>query len=138
MRAPVTAFAIIALTTAAAAAQATGYLSAPEARRVFFGIDMRGTHQPSGAAWRECVTPDGKTSYWHAGAYDEGRLTIRQDGALCFSYASSGYRDSACWKVKRVNPTNYRFESVDGDEGVFLTTRTQPAQSCPGRDTPIS
>lgn len=138
MRAPAVAFALLAVSTAVAAAQATGYLGASEARRVFFGIDMQGSHQPSGAAWRECVTPDGDTSYWHAGAYDEGKLTIRRDGALCFSYASSGFRDNSCWKVKRVNPTNYRFESVDGDEGVFVTTRTRAAQSCPGRDTPIS
>ena len=138
MRALVTALATLALTTGAVLAQTSGYLSAPEARRVFYGIDMQGTHQPSGAAWRECVDPDGKTSYWYGGSYDEGRLTIRQDGALCFSYLSSGYRDNACWKVKRSSATNYRFESVDGDEGVFVTTRTQAAQSCPGRDTPIS
>ncbi len=138
MRAPFIALAALSVMTAAAWAQTSGYLSAPEVRRVFYGIDMRGTHQPSGAAWRECVDPDGKTSYWHGGAYDEGRLTIRQDGALCFSYVSSGYRDNACWKVKRTNATNYRFESVDGDEGVFVTTRTRAAQTCPGRDTPVS
>jgi len=134
------AFAGIALAavSVAAVAQPAGYLSAPEARRVFFGIDMQGEHRPSGVAWRECIDPDGKTSYWLNGGYDEGRLTVRGDGALCFSYASSAFRDNACWRAKRVNPTNYRFESVDGEDGVFVTTRTVPAQRCPGRDTPIS
>jgi hypothetical protein len=115
-----------------------GPMSAPEARRIFYGIDMQGQHQPSGDNWRECIDPDGKTAYWFNGRYDEGRLVIRPDGALCFSYASSGYRDQACWAVKRVDQTNYRFESVDGDAGVFVTTRTRPAQACPGREAATS
>ncbi len=114
------------------------HLSAPEARRIFYGIDMQGEHQPSGDDWRECIDPDGKTAYWFNGAYDEGRLVIRRDGALCFSYASSGFRSEACWLVKRISATNYRFESVDGNDGVFITTRTRPAQSCPGREAAVS
>ncbi|KAF0187405.1 MAG: hypothetical protein IV086_05720 [Hyphomonadaceae bacterium] len=118
--------------------QTGAYLSAPEARRIFYGIDMQGEHQPSGDDWRECIDPDGKTAYWFNGAYDEGRLVIRRDGALCFSYASRGYRNEACWMAKRVSATNYRFESVDGDDGVFVTTRTRSAQTCPARDAPTS
>lgn len=137
MRAYVFAAAALAAAVAPALAQVT-YMSAPEARRVFYGIDMRGTHQPSGDTWRECINPDGKTGFWFNGGYDEGRLVVRPDGALCFSYASSGFREESCWKVRRVNPTNYRFESVDGGAGVFVTSRTQPAQACPGRDAATS
>lgn len=114
------------------------HLGPAEARRFFYGIDMQGKHEPSGDDWRECIDPDGKTAYWFNGRYDEGRLVIRRDGALCFSYASSAYRNQSCWMVKRVDPTNYRFESTDGDEGVFVTTRTRPAQSCPGREPATS
>lgn len=138
MRTTVLTGIVLAVACASAAAQTPSFLSAPEARRVFFGIDMQGVHQPSGDAWRECIDPDGKTAYWLRGAYDEGRLTVRRDGALCFSYASSGFQDQACWKVKRVNPTNYRFESAEGQTDVFVTTRTRAAQTCPGRETPVS
>lgn len=129
---------LIVLAATAAAAQPSGHMSAPEVRRIFFGIDMQGMHQPSGDVWRECIDPDGKTAYWLRGAFDEGRLTVRRDGSLCFSYASSGFRDEACWKARRVDATNYKFESADGEEGVFVTTRTRPAQSCPGRDAVVS
>jgi hypothetical protein len=123
---------------ASAAAAQGGWLSAPEARRIFFGIDMSGRYEPSQEPWRECIAPDGKTAYWFGGAFDEGRLTVRRDGALCFSYASSSYKDEACWRVKRTAKAAYRFESTDGTPGVFVTTATRPAQSCPGRAPPVS
>jgi hypothetical protein len=139
MRGRVLVSLLAAVAAIASPALAQGdHLGPAEARRFFYGIDMQGKHQPSGDDWRECIDPDGKTAYWHNGVYDEGRLTIRNDGALCFSYASSGFRNQACWMVKRVDPTNYRFESADGDEGVFVTTRTRPAQSCPGREAATS
>jgi hypothetical protein len=129
--------AVLALASAAASAQ-SAYLGPSEARRVFYGIDMRGKHQPSNQDWRECIDPDGKTSYWFQGAYDQGRLTVRGDGALCFSYASSDYERNACWKVRRLTATTYRFESADGDAGVFVATATRPAQSCPDQNAPVS
>lgn len=136
MRAALVAvFAFAAATTATAQ---SAYLSAPDARRIFYGIDMRGKHQPSNQDWRECIDPEGRTSYWFEGAYDRGRLTVRNDGALCFSYASSNYGRTACWKVRRLSATSYRFESVDGDAGVFIATATRPARACPAENAPIS
>ena len=138
MRSVVYAGFFVVTAAATATAQPSAFLTAPEARRIFYGIDMQGEHQPSGQRWRECIDPDGKTAYWLDGAFDEGRLTVRADGALCFSYASSGFRDVACWRAKRVGRSNYRFESESGGEGVFATDRTRAAQSCPGRETPTS
>lgn len=134
----VAALAALAVFFISTAAAQGAHLSAPEARRIFFGIDMQGRHEPSNTDWRECITPDGKTTYWFLGAVDEGRMTIRRDGALCFSYASSNFSNQACWKVKRLTATTYRFESTDGDDGVFVATSTRPAQSCSARDAPMS
>ena len=104
------AFGAVVLAVAAAALSPAlaqgGYLGPAETRRFFYGIDMQGKHQPSGDDWRECIDPDGKTAYWFNGRYDEGRLVIRRDGALCFSYASTGYREPSCWLVRRVDRTN--------------------------------
>jgi hypothetical protein len=88
---------LLALAAVVSPALAQGaHVGAAEARRLFYGIDMQGKHEPSGDEWRECIDPDGKTVFWIGGRYDEGRLVIRRDGALCFSYASSGFRDQAC------------------------------------------
>lgn len=132
--------AVVALVLAALAgpALAQGFMGAAEARRTFMGIDMRGVHQPSGETWRECIDRNGKTTYWFAGAIDEGRLTVRNDGALCFSYASSGYGDVACWRIRPQGRGNYRFENVEGDAGVFVTTSTRRANVCEGVETPMS
>lgn len=129
---------VFALAVATAASAQNAYMSAPEARRIFYGIDMRGKHQPSNQDWRECITPGGVTSYWFEGAFDQGRLTVRADGAVCFSYASSNYGRNACWKVRRLTATTYRFESADGDTGVFVTSATRPAKACPADNAPIS
>jgi hypothetical protein len=129
--------ALVLLVAAGASAQ-SAYMSAPEARRIFYGIDMQGRHEPSKETWRECITPDGKTSYWFRGAVDEGRLVLKREGELCFSYASSGYRSESCWRARRLTASTYRFESTNPDDGVFITTATRPAQSCPGRETPMS
>lgn len=129
---------VLALTCLAAPALAQGFMGAAEARRVFMGIDMQGIHQPSGESWRECIDGQGRTTYWFGGAVDEGRLTVRNDGALCFSYASNGYADNACWRIRPQGRGNYRFEHVDGGDGVFVTKSTRRARVCEGPQTPVS
>jgi hypothetical protein len=124
--------------TCAAPALAQSAIGAAEARRTFFGVDMEGVHQPSGARWRECIDPRGKTTYWFAGAIDEGRLNIRSDGALCFSYASSNFREVGCWRAKPQARGAYRFEHVNGETGAFVTTAMRRVRACPGKDVPMS
>lgn len=130
--------AVVMIAALAGPALAQAAMNAAEARRTFFGIDMEGVHQPSGLHWRECIDPAGKTAYRFGESIDEGRLTIRNDGALCFAYASRGFRDTGCWTIKRGGRGNYRFENADGGSGVFVTTATRRATSCQPRDTPMS
>ena len=130
--------AVIVVAALAGPALAQAALTAAQARRTFLGIDMEGVHQPSGVHWRECIDRAGKTAYRFGESTDEGRLVIRADGALCFSYASRGFRDSACWRIKTVGRGNFRFENVDGESGVFVTTATRRANSCEPRDAPMS
>ncbi len=130
--------AILVIAALAGPALAQAAMGAAEARRTFLGIDMEGVHQPSGLRWRECIDPAGKTAYRFGESIDEGRLTIRADGALCFAYASRGFRDTACWTIKPSGRANYRFESADGGGGVFVTTATRRTASCQPRDTPMS
>lgn len=135
MRRLVFAAVLIACATPALAQSAMG---AAEARRTFFGMDMEGVHQPSGQRWRECIDARGKTTFWFAGMIDEGRLTVRNDGALCFSYASSNFRDVGCWRIKLQSRGAYRFEHVDGETGVFVTTSARRVRTCQGTDVPMS
>ena len=133
-------FALAVIVTAALAgpALAQAAMNAAEARRTFLGIDMEGVHQPSGIHWRECIDRAGKTLYEFGESTDEGRLTIRADGALCFSYASRGFRDTACWVIKPAGRGNFRFENTDGETGVFLTTAAHRTNSCAPHGAPIS
>jgi hypothetical protein len=131
------AFAVV-LAALATPALAQAFMGAAEARRTFFGIDMEGVHQPSGSRWRECIDRSGRTTYHFAGAVDAGRLTIRNDGALCFAYASRNYQDTACWRIRAQGRGSYRFESVDGETGVFVTTATRRVAGCTAEDTPVS
>jgi hypothetical protein len=134
-RVAVVAF-VLALLAGPALAQ--GLMGAAEARRTFMGIDMQGVHQPSGEHWRECIDRAGRTTYWFAGSVDEGRLTIRADGALCFAYASTGFRDVGCWRIRPQAGANYRFENAAGESGVFVTTSTRRVSVCEGPETPTS
>lgn len=129
----------LAVAVIAGPAMAQAFLGAGEARRTFLGMDMEGVHQPSGERWRECIDPHGRTTYWYAGTVDEGRLTVRNDGVLCFSYASSQYQSNSCWRAIRQGRAGFRFESADGDGGgVFVTTGARRVSSCQGRDVPVS
>lgn len=128
----------VILLACATPALAQALMGAAEARRTFFGTDMEGVHQPSGERWRECVDPRGKTTYWFAGTIDEGRLTVRNDGALCFSYASRNFQDVGCWRIRPQGRGAFRFESVDGDGGVFVTTAMRRVAVCQGKDVPVS
>lgn len=114
------------LALAGAAAAATGRpLDAADAKRTFFGVDMSGVmpRETGGdVAWRECVDPAGETVYWFAGEVDRGRLRIREDGALCFSYKSTGYAEEGCFAAYAEAKGQYRFVGLDG-ESTFLTKR---------------
>jgi hypothetical protein len=135
MRASVLFAASLALAGAAPAFAAA--LSAAEAKRVFFGLDMSGIYEPDGSKWRECIEPAGNTSYWIDGYYDKGRLRVREDGALCFSYASRHYARESCYTAER-RGAGWRFVSIDSPDAVFLATRAKSVKACPTEDAPVS
>lgn len=114
----------LAVTAAALALAAARPLDAAQANRAFFGVDMSGVMKGESrdVAWRECVDPKGETVYWFEGEVDRGRLRIREDGALCFSYASRNYGDEGCFAAYPEGRDQYRFVSLDGDS-TFVTKR---------------
>jgi hypothetical protein len=123
----------IALVAAASLLAAAQPLSADAARRTFFGVDMSGVMKGEGrdVPWRECVEASGETVYWFAGEVDRGRLRVREDGGLCFSYKSSGYADEACFAAYPEGRGQYRFVGVDGGS-VFITRQMRKiARACP-------
>lgn len=123
---------VLALATPALAAA----LSAAEAKKMFFGFDMNGYVEGTDEKWRECIQPNGDTAYWHNG-FDRGRLRIRDDGALCFSYASSGYRAQGCYFAHRAGD-KWRFVNEDEPDSVFVSTAFRKVNACPGEDAPVS
>lgn len=111
-------------------------LSAAEAKKAFFGRDMTGVFEPDGAAWRECVKPDGETIYWYRGTVDYGRLTIRNDGALCFAYRSSNYsQTNNCYRAERAGQ-GWRFTHVSDPTSVFVARQVAPIKACPDPESP--
>jgi hypothetical protein len=113
-------------------------LSAREAKQIFYGFDMMGVVEGTDVSWRECIRPNGKTSYWHDQDYQQGTLRIRDDGVLCFSYPDPQTGTEACWHAERLSGSNWRFVSVDGGATVFVTKQTRKAKSCPDNNAPIS
>lgn len=129
--------AAMAAATIAGAAYAAK-LDAAAARKQFFGVDMRGVLDGEGVPWRECIEPGGKTVYWFRGAVDRGRLTIRGDGALCFSYESRNFEDAACFFAEPIAGGNFRFtEDFPTDPSVFVTQSVRRVKACTA-DVPVS
>jgi hypothetical protein len=126
---------LAALVAFAAPALAKG-INQAEAKRVFFGLDMGGIYEPDGSPWRECIERNGATRYWAGGdMIDEGKLTVRDNGEVCFSYKSSDYRNTSCFTADRVGK-GWRFTSVNDPTSVFLATQARPVKSCPSDQTP--
>jgi len=97
-----------------AAAQAVR-LTAEEARRELYGVELAGVNESEGDDWRECIEPGGRTVYRRDGETREGRLEIRPDGQACFNYPPDTYW--SCFNVVREG-RNYRFDE-------FVTRRVR-------------
>jgi hypothetical protein len=131
----VTIFSAILLAAVAPAVAAT--LSADQAKKIFFGYDMAGYLAGENTKWHECIHPDGTTTYWFAGTIDDGRLRIRDDGVLCFSYKSTNYQNEGCFTAQR-NGSNWRFTDENDPSTVFVTTHTRSVKACPTKEPAIS
>jgi hypothetical protein len=135
---------LAALALAATAFAEEGFLSRDEARAELLGVELIGVEEVTGLSWRECIEPQGRTSYLRPGAppqgpRDEGRLAISDDGQLCFSYRSSNFARASCYRGRREGADNYRFISADGGRLVFVTHAVRRGvRSCNPADAPIS
>ncbi len=95
------------VSVAGIAAAQTARLTAAEARRELFGVELAGVNEIDGDEWRECIEPSGRTIYRRGDERLEGRLEIRPDGQACFNYATAeGWN---CFSVVREGE-NYRFD----------------------------
>jgi hypothetical protein len=123
------------LAAAAMCLAAAAALTAAEAKKQFFGFDMRGKLTETDEPFRECIDRTGKTKFWFEGTVDEGRMTIRADGALCFTYRSRNFQDPACFAAFREGK-QFRFVS-DSGATVWVTNATRRVNSCVA-DVPVS
>jgi hypothetical protein len=98
---------VVTATVGIAAAQ-TARLTAEEARRELFGVELAGVNESFGDDWRECIEPSGRTVYERGDDVREGRLEIRPDGQACFNYPPDTFW--SCFSVAREGE-NYRFDS---------------------------
>jgi hypothetical protein len=110
-------------------------LTASEAKKQFLGFDMRGKLTGADEPFRECIDRAGKTKFWFEGELDEGRMTIRDDGALCFTYKSRNFQNPACFAAYREGK-QFRFVS-DGGGAVWVTSSTRRVSTCVA-DVPVS
>jgi hypothetical protein len=130
----------LALVLAGVSLAAAAAIDAATARRTFFGIEMSGVmlDGPREVHWRECVDPQGRTLCTFAGRVDHGRLGIREDGALCFSYQSTRFAEEGCFGAYREAKGQYRFVGVDGDGSVFVTRRMRSGVKACSADDMVS
>jgi hypothetical protein len=108
MRRGLSLFVLFAVSAVSMAAAQAAHLSADEARRELYGVELAGVNESAGDQWRECIEPSGRTVYERAGVVQEGRLEIRPDGQACFNYPPDAYW--SCFNVVREGE-NYRFDA---------------------------
>lgn len=99
---------LLVVSAAGIAMAQTGRLTAEEARRELYGVELAGVNELAGDQWSECIEPGGRTIYRRGGQAQEGRLEIRPDGRACFNYPPDTYH--SCFAVTREGE-NYRFDS---------------------------
>jgi uncharacterized membrane protein len=99
-------FVLAIVSVAGIAAAQTARLSAGEARRELFGVDLAGVNETYGDEWSECIEPGGRTVYQRGEERLQGRLEIRPDGQACFNYPPES--TWSCYGVVREGE-NYRF-----------------------------
>ena len=107
MRRGMSLFVLAVVSVAGIAAAQTARLTAAEARRELFGVELTGVNETYGDEWRECIEPSGRTVYERHGERVEGRLEIRPDGQACFNYPPEA--SWSCFGVAREGG-NYRFD----------------------------
>ncbi|MBX3430631.1 MAG: hypothetical protein KF779_13700 [Hyphomonadaceae bacterium] len=108
MRRGLSLFVLAIVSAAGIAAAQTARLTAEEARRELFGVELAGVNEVVGDEWRECIEPSGRTVYRRGGRVLEGRLVVQPDGQACFNYPPDS--DWSCFGVVREGE-NYRFDS---------------------------
>lgn len=96
------------VSVAGIAAAQTARLTADEARRELYGVELAGVNEDAGDEWRECIEPGGRTIYRRGAEAKEGRLEIRPNGQACFHYPPDTYE--SCFDVVREGE-NYRFNA---------------------------
>ena len=107
MRRGMSLFVLAIVSVASVAVAQTARLSAAEARRELFGVELAGVNETYGDEWRECIEPGGRTVYTRGGERLQGRLEIRPDGQACFKYPPE--TAWSCYGVVREGE-NYRFD----------------------------
>jgi hypothetical protein len=108
MRRGLSLFVLAAVTATGIAAAQSVRLTADEARRELFGVELAGVNEAYGDNWRECIEPSGRTVYERGGEIREGRLEIRPDGRACFNYPPDAYW--SCFHAYS-DGENYRFDA---------------------------
>jgi hypothetical protein len=98
---------LLVVSAAGIATAQTARLTAEEARRELYGVELAGVHELGGDQWSECVEPGGRTIHRRGGQVREGRLEIRPDGQACFNYPPDTYH--LCFAVTREGE-NDRFD----------------------------
>jgi hypothetical protein len=138
MRIALIALLILAAAPARAAPAAPPAPAPAAGGSAFLGFDMSGYVEGTNRQWRECIKPAGVTSYWIEGFFDQGRVRVRDDGVLCFSYKSENFAREGCFIAER-RGENWRFTDENDRQTVFVTTHTRKnVKACPTNLPPVS
>lgn len=107
-------------------------LTAQELRAAIIGIDMVGTYvTEDGRRWRECIAADSSTVYLFEGAQpDSGRLTLTDNDEACFSYVSSNFTRTSCFRVYRDGNSGLRFIGLEGLGDPFIAKQLRRVRTC--------
>jgi hypothetical protein len=80
---------LVVVSAAGIAVAQTARLTAEEARRELYGVELAGVNESAGDEWRECIEPGGRTVYRRGGEILEGRRTLIGRASASFARAKT-------------------------------------------------
>jgi hypothetical protein len=124
----------LAAPAAAQIAKSAGQKMKPdEVKAALLGTDMQGYSPSDGAAWRECIQPDGETLYETETMALKGKVLVTPEGYACYAYEDTKFEEQFCFSMIRNGKQGFRFEGEFGS--LFVTTRViTGVKSCKPKD----
>ena len=107
---------------AAQTSSTTSDMNSEDIRSELYGVILEGTTGFE-EFWTECIDSNGDTVYYFAGEILRGKMSLTDDGVICFDYEGRQLGGDNCFTARRSVGDQYLFFPADGFGNLFRTTR---------------